>query len=211
MVSKEVALPRESNVAMPNLSNALRPTYPAGRERLRETVTLRDCQIIFRNFTGKKGPYNEEGDRSFAVLLDEGLGSELSERGLNVKPLRRRDEDDDQMYYLPVAVSYKIRPPRVYMVTGDGERVALRKQAMPEDLVHMMDLLDLGACHMVLSISNYDVRGTKGKKCYLQSFFGHVMLDELEQEYASVEDMVAADTEEHAEEDNVIEGEWSEA
>lgn len=199
------------DLVMPNFSNALRPVYPEGRTAQRETVTIRDAQIIFRNFTGKPGPYNEEGERSFAVLLDEALGDELAKRGLNIKPLRKKEDEDDQMFYLPVAVSYKIRPPRVYMVTGDGDRIPLRKQMMPQDLVHMMDELDLGASHMVLSVSKYEVRGTKGKKCYLQSFFGHVMLDELEQEYATVEDMIAGDTEQHAEEDDVIEGEWSEA
>jgi hypothetical protein len=212
MASHEVVRPNtENSLVLPNFSNALRPSYPAGRTGQRETVTIRDARIIYRNFTGKKGPYNEEGERSFSILLDAGLGGELSERGLNVKPIRQRDEDEEPMFHLPVAVSYKIRPPRVYTVTGDGVRLPLRKQIMPEDVVHMMDLLDLGDCHMVLSISNYDVRGTKGKKCYLQSFFGHVLMDELEQEYSTVEDMVKADSEEHEEEDNIIEGEWSEA
>lgn len=211
-MSKELARPTNSALDLPaRFSNALRPVYPEGRTGQRETVLIRDARIIYRNFTGKPGPYNEEGDRSFSVMLDENLAEQLGAQGLNVKPIRKRDEDEAQLYHLPVAVSYKIRPPRVYTVTGDGERLPLRKQAMPEDIVHMLDMLDLGDCHMMLAVSNYDVRGSKGKKCYLQSFFGHVVMDELEQEYASVEDMITGDTEEHAEEDDIIEGEWSEA
>jgi len=126
---------------------------------------------------------------------------------MNIKPLRKSDEDDEQMYYLPVTVSYRKRPPRIYMVTGDGNMMPLRKTLLPEDLIHMMDGLELGECNMVISVSNYEVRGTKGKKAYLQSFFGHVVMDELEQEYASVEDMIQVDTEEHLDIDNVIDGE----
>jgi hypothetical protein len=199
MANNELAL-RHNEVA-------LRPRYSPDRRLRRETITFRDAEIIFRNFTGKAGPYNAEGERSFAILLDEDLAKDLQEGGMNVKPLNRREEDDEQMYYLPVAVSYRIRPPRVYMVTGDGNVMPLRKTLLPENLLEMMDNLELGACHMVIAVSNYDVRGTKGKKAYLQSFFGHVLMDELEQEYATVEDMIHVDTEDHREVDNVIEGE----
>jgi hypothetical protein len=186
---------------------AFRPNYPANRQQQRETIVIRDAQVTYRNFAGKPGPYNEEGERSFSVVLDEALGQLFIDRGLNVKPMRKRDEDEEQMYTLPVAVSYRHRPPRVYMVTGDGDTLPLRKTLMSEDVLHMMDGLELGFCQMVIVISNYEVRGTKGKKAYLQSFFGHVIMDELEQEYATVEDMIGDDTEVHRETDNVIEGE----
>lgn len=188
----------------------LRPRYSPQRQQRRETITFRNAQIIFRNFTGKPTTFNPEGgERGFSILLDEDLAKDLHDRGMNVKPLKKYegDEDAEQMYQLPVAVSYRIRPPRVYMVTGDGDVLPLRKTLMPEDTLEMMDNLELGECHMVIAVSNYDVRGTKGKKAYLQSFFGHVLLDELEQEYATVEDMIQVDTEDHREVDNVIEGE----
>lgn len=201
-MNDEIALRSNSGVA-------LRPNYPVSRRQARETIVFRNTQIVYRNFTGKAGPYNEEGERAFSILLDEALAGELLERGLNVKPMRKRDEDDEQMYHLPVAVSYKIRPPRVYMVTGDGDRMPLRKSLLPEDLVKMMDGLELAESHLVIAISNYEIRGTRGKKAYLQSFFGHVLMDELEEEYATVEDMIVTDTEDHAVEDAhvVIEGE----
>lgn len=189
---------------------ALRPRYSPQRQQRRETITFRNAQIIFRNFAGKPTTFNPEGgERGFSILLDEDLAKDLHDRGMNVKPLKKYegDEDAEQMYQLPVAVSYRIRPPRVYMVTGDGDVLPLRKTLMPEDTLEMMDNLELGECHMVIAVSNYDVRGTKGKKAYLQSFFGHVLLDELEQEYATVEDMIQVDTEDHREVDNVIEGE----
>lgn len=210
MASNEVALRANSDLdSIQNNELALRPNYPLSRRQARETITIRNCDIIYRNFSGKAGPYNEEGERSFSVLLDEKLAQELMRRGMNVKPLKMRDEDTEQLYQLPVSVSYKVRAPRVYMVTGDGERMPLRKAMLDERLVHMMDLLELRECHLIIAVSNYEVRGTKGKKAYLQTFFGHVEPDELEQEYANVEDIVAEDIEQHADVDAhpVIEGE----
>lgn len=185
----------------------LRPNYPTSRQQRRETIPLRGCQIIFRNFEGKPTQFNPEGgDRGFSILLDEALAMELQERGMNVKPLKNYDDDTDRMYHLPVAVSYRIRPPRIYMVTGDGDLMPLRKTLLPEDMLQMMDNLEFSEVNMVIAVSNYEVRGTKGKKAYLQSLFGHVLLDELEQEYATVEDMMHFDSEKHQHLDT-IEGE----
>jgi len=183
------------------LSNelVLRPAYPISRMQQRETITFRHAQITFRNFSGRPTPFNQEGGvRAFSIVLDERLAKELADKGLNVKPLRKRDEDEEQMYHLPVAVNYERRPPRVYMVTGDGNTLPFRKALLTEELVHMMDNLDLAEAHMMIAISNYKTpRGERGKKAYLQSFFGHIVLDELEQEYATVEDMIHVDTEQH--------------
>lgn len=187
----------------------LRPNYALAQRVQRETLVFRDTQIVFRNFAGKAGPYNEEGVRSFSILLDEALAADLHKRGMNVKPMRNNDDDGaNPMFHLPVAVSFRVKPPRIYMVTGDGVGIPMRKLMLPEENVEMMDNLEFSACHMVVAFSNYDVRGTKGKKAYLQSFFGHVLMDELEQEYASVEDMLVDDSTTHAVEDNhpVIEG-----
>ena len=145
----------------------LRPKYPVNRQAQREIHIFRDTQLAYRNFTGQPGPYNEEGVRSFSVMLDEELAKELMAQGLN-----------------------RIRPPRIYMVTGDGQRMPLRKTLMPEDSLEMMDNLEFSAVHLVVAISNYTVRGSSGKKAYLQSLFGHVAMDPLEEEYATVEDMM---------------------
>lgn len=187
----------------------LRPNYGGmARPVQRETITFRNTQLIYRNFAGKKGEYNEEGVRGFSILLDEELANHLMERGLNIKPRKNYDDDGaGQMYHLPVAVSYKIRPPRVYMVTGDGATIPFRKSLLPEDSLGMMDNLELAEAHLTVAISNYDVRGTKGKKAYLQSLFGHILLDELEQEYAHVEDMLLDDAEQHKQAD-ILEGEF---
>jgi hypothetical protein len=34
-------------------------------------VVMEEVRIIFRNFAGKESEFNREGDRNFAVLLDD--------------------------------------------------------------------------------------------------------------------------------------------
>jgi hypothetical protein len=54
-----------------------------------ETIVLEDVKLIFRNFAGREGMYNREGDRNFAVELPKDVAEELAANGWNVK-LRQR-------------------------------------------------------------------------------------------------------------------------
>src|SRR5690242_12527106 len=60
--------------------------------------TLRNVDLIFLNFQGKEGKYNEEGERSFAILLDEKLASIMYDEGWNVKELKQHDDGDRKFY-----------------------------------------------------------------------------------------------------------------
>lgn len=176
----------------------------------REIVTFRDVSIIFKNFSGEEQKYNREGDRNFSILLGEEDALEMLGKGWNVKPLRRQEEDDQQLYHLKVSVSFKIRPPRVWMVTNRGQNRTL----LGEGLVGMMDHVDLVKTDLVISAYNWEVSGNSGKKAYLQSFFGHIYEDELELEYADVQQLSSAGDAppalEAAPEHKVYEGEYSE-
>ena len=85
-----------------------------------KNVVMENVRIIFRNFSGKEGQYNREGDRNFAVLLDDKTAEQMAKDGWNVKVLKAREEGDEDQPYLTVAVNFKGRPPRVVMVTSRG-------------------------------------------------------------------------------------------
>ena len=55
-------------------------------------VLIDDARIIFRNFAGKEGMYNREGDRNFSVILPPDLADQLAKDGWNVKWLKARDD-----------------------------------------------------------------------------------------------------------------------
>ncbi len=62
-------------------------------DRNEGTLMMEDARIIFRNFAGKEGMYNRDGDRNFCVILDPKLASQMAEDGWNIKILRVREED----------------------------------------------------------------------------------------------------------------------
>jgi hypothetical protein len=97
------------------------------------TVLMEGVRIIFRNFAGKEGQYNREGDRNFAVLLDDKIAEDMAADGWNVKWLKPREDDEaeETQAYLPVSVKFdRGRPPRVVMITSRG-RTNLGEDEVP--------------------------------------------------------------------------------
>src|SRR3954463_9749401 len=87
------------------------------------TVLMEGVRIIFRNFAGKEGQYNREGDRNFAVLLDDEIANIMAADGWNIKWLRPREDPDEgetEQAYLQVSVNFKGRPPRIVQITSRG-------------------------------------------------------------------------------------------
>lgn len=99
------------------------------------TVLMEGVRIIFRNFAGKEGMYNREGDRNFAVLLDDEVANAMAADNWNVKWLRPRDDEEEQspQAYLPVSVNFKGRPPRIVVITSRG------RTNLDESQVEMLD------------------------------------------------------------------------
>src|SRR5215510_6503734 len=84
-----------------------------------ETENFEDCRIIFRNFAGRPTKVNREGgDRSFCILLNNAQAERLSSDGWNVRYLRAREEGEPEQPFLPVAIGYKIRPPKIKLKTS---------------------------------------------------------------------------------------------
>lgn len=146
--------------------------------RADDTVVLEDVQIVFRNFSGRKGMYNNEGDRSFAVKLSPEWAKELTNRGWNVKYLRARDEDEAEQAYVSVKINFNgPRPPKAFMITSRG------RTQLGEDDIEALDYVDIFKIDMILNPYQYTVSGKSGISVYLESIYVTIIEDALAMKY----------------------------
>jgi hypothetical protein len=147
----------------------------------RDTVTIEDARIIFRNFAGEEKQFNDKGKRNFTVILDEELGARMLEDGWNVKRLRPREEDEPGDLSIKVTVSYKGKPPRLVMLTSRG------RTALDEDTAGLLDVAELETVDVILNPYNWEVQGKSGTTAYLKTIFATLHEDELEKKYAHIQ------------------------
>jgi hypothetical protein len=147
------------------------------------TVLMEGVRIIFRNFAGKEGQFNREGDRNFAVLLDERVAVTMAEDGWNVKWLKPREEDEveEPQAYLPVSLNFKGRPPRIVLITSRG------RTHLDESSVEMLDWADIINVDLIVRPYEWNVNGKTGIKAYLQSIYVTIEEDPLELKYSELE------------------------
>lgn len=156
-------------------------TVPATTDRKAQNITFEDARIIFRNFTGKEGQYNREGDRNFCLLMAPDVAAAMQNDGWNIKTLKSRDENEPPQAYIQVAVSFKGRPPRVVVITTRrGEQV---RTDLTENEVEILDWVDIARVDMVIRPYHWNVSGKTGVKAYLKSLFITIDEDPLEQKY----------------------------
>lgn len=143
-------------------------------------VVLEAVRIGFRNFEGREGAYNKQGDRNFVVFLDEALAKQMEDDGWNIKwpkPLQNpKDEEDDRNPYLPVEVSFKNIPPKVILVNADTPH------RMDEDELVTLDWLEMDLVDLEIRPYHWSVNGQEGIKAYLKSIYIQIA-DPLREKY----------------------------
>jgi hypothetical protein len=142
------------------------------------TVKIEDARIIFRNFAGKETKYNREGDRNFAVVLPPDIAQQMLADDWNVRFLDPRDEGDDGVYYLPVAVSYKNKPPKIVMITSTA------RTHLDQESVETLDYADILTVDLIVNPYSWAVNDKSGIKAYLKTMFVTIDEDDLEKKYA---------------------------
>lgn len=144
-----------------------------------KTVLIEDAQIIFRNFAGKEGQYNREGDRNFGVILPHDTAEQMLADGWNVKYLKPREGDEENVLtpWISVTVGYKIKPPKIVMLTSRA------RTHLTEQTLEILDWADIAKADLIIRGSDWAVQGKSGIKGYLQSLFVTIAEDALEIKY----------------------------
>jgi len=150
------------------------------------TLLMENARIVFRNFAGKEGMYNREGDRNFCVILDRDTAEKMAVDGWNIKTLKPRPDDEDQepTPYVQVSVGFKGRPPSIVMITSKG------RTPLSEHECEILDWVDLRNVDLIIRPYNWSVNGKTGIKAYLKSIYVTILEDELELKYADVPEAI---------------------
>lgn len=150
-----------------------------------QNITLENVNIVFRNFSGAEGPFNKAGDRNFGLLVDQESAEAMERDGWNIKYLKPREEGDDAQAWLKVKVNFNGRPPRVVLITenGEGEK---SKTNLDESMVSILDWAPIETVDLIINPYEWAVSGNTGTTAYLQSIFVTMAQDDLEKKYANV-------------------------
>lgn len=147
-------------------------------------LEIDDARIIFRNFQGREGEYNKNGERNFSVsigggTLDDGhsikdataeemadaLMKDVNRFGVswNVKIKAPTEEGDYPRIHLPVKVNFNEMGPRIYLISGHN-RVDLT-----EETVGMLDQIEIARVDLDIAPSDKVVNGKPYRTAYLRS------------------------------------------
>lgn len=136
----------------------------------RGLLQIDDARLIYKNFEGRGDKYNREGDRNFAILIqDEDLKDKLLndvnryDVAWNIKIKPPREEGDIPFMYLPVKVKFTDRGPNVYLKSGTATN------RLTEETIGILDDIEI---EMVdLDIRPYDdvVNGKPFRAAYLHA------------------------------------------
>lgn len=157
------------------------------KKGIKKNISIGNARIGFRNFSGKEGKFNPEGNRNFCVFLEYDLAKTLERDGWNVRWLKPRDEGEREQGYLQVKVSYENIPPKIIVISSKG------KTLLDAESVGILDWAEIANVDLIIRPYNWVIQqGTKneksGVKAYIKSMYVTIVEDEFEKKYFDTPD-----------------------
>ena len=143
---------------------------------------IEDANVVWRNFSGKEGRFNQEGERNFLITLSEDTAAHLLDEGWNVKRLKPRLDEEVGPPCIQIGVRFDKFPPRIVLLT-DTSRVQLE-----EETIEVLDWATFANVDLIVRANVWNVNGKTGLKAYVQSMFVTIEEDALERKYQINED-----------------------
>ena len=144
-----------------------------------KNLVIENTRLTFRNFSGNETRFNRNGNRNFCVIIDNPeQAEELRNEGWNVHTLRPHDDEEDERYYIQVAVSFGYIPPKVFTVTRKG------KTQLDEESIGTLDFAEISNVDLTIRPYHWEVNGKTGIKAYLKTMYVTIDEDEFADKYA---------------------------
>ena len=139
-------------------------------------IRMDDTRFIFQtNFSGdpRRDTYGSNAHRGNIIIPDNLLVRQLVSDGFNVKMTKPRDDEDEAEFKPDYFISIKMNfesayPPRVYLVSGDGEPAPLGE----DDMTELDRLNDERRVKNVCAVLNpYENPKTGSKSLYVKTMY----------------------------------------
>lgn len=157
----------------------------------RELLQIDNARIIYRNFAGRGGKYNREGDRNFSVVIpdaymdyhgeERAISDVLLDHGYRVRIKPARAEDEGPFMHLPVKIRFNARGPKAYLEVGK------KRVTLDEDSFENLDDVDILRCDLDIVPYDSEVNGKMWRTAYLRSIRVVQNVDRFERRYAEEE------------------------
>ncbi len=156
--------------------------------KVEDNINIGNARIGFRNFSGKAGQYNNEGNRNFVIFIDDyDLAKSFEAEGWNIRWLKPRDEGENDQAILPVKVAYGAYPPKIILVKANGKQTPLY-----EENVQLLDWADIESVDITVRPYNWHAQGKSGVKAYLKIMYVRIQEDPWEDKFTNPPDSAQA-------------------
>lgn len=148
-------------------------------------IVKENAKIVHRNFAGRVDKFNLNGNRTFSLVIsDPDEAEQLSQAGWYVKSFKPRDDDEIPDHYIPVTVSYKSYPPKIYIVTSAGVRL------MNENEIENIDDFEIANIDLTIRPYSWEVGDKSGVRAYLKTMYVTLAEDEFAYKYQNTQEPV---------------------
>jgi len=136
--------------------------------------------IFYTNFKGAAGPYNNEGERNFNVILEGDALQQALDYGMNVKTTKPRD-GYEPVSYIKVNIGYKYRAPIAMLINSQVKR------NLTEQTIGLLDDYEYSNVDIVIRPNRWRrPNGETGVNAYLQAIYATVVEDPFVSKYYDI-------------------------